>query len=84
MHRRDSDGQIPRPLVREIFLMVMADSSTVENERDAPGRVGKARSEKRTPPKGLSDGLLGGDLLGSIDGGFMFMDLVGCVGEGGV
>lgn len=41
------------------------ESSTVEYVRPAAGRVGRERSEKRTPD-GLSRGLLGGDRAGSM------------------
>jgi hypothetical protein len=53
--------------------------------RPTGGRVGKLRSENRTPD-GLSKGLPGGDLIGrgSSDCGAPYIGLIGCVGEGGV
>jgi hypothetical protein len=61
----------------------MVDSSVVEYVRDAAGRVGRLRSEKRTPD-GLSNGLAGGDLIGSMVGGAAFVGFADCVGDGGV
>jgi hypothetical protein len=61
----------------------MVDSSVVEYVRDVAGRVGGPRSENRTPD-GFSNGLLGGDLIGSMGGGAAFVGFTDCVGDGGV
>lgn len=57
----------------------MVDSSVVEYVRSAAGRDGGPRSENRTPD-GFSNGLLGGDLVGSIAEGGGFAE----TGDGGV
>jgi len=61
----------------------MVDSSIFEYVRGTVARMGGDRSKNLTPDC-FSNGLLGGDLPGSMAGGTTFVGLGAWVGDGGV